>query len=264
MSTSDLNAAKSLIQQKRYAEARALLKTIDHPTAAKWLARLDEIDPPEPTPAVVKPSVKQRPRSDALSVVITLALIFLAGVVIYQQIQLNNLSRIVGVLETDISTVRTMDPTSLSSRIALLELDVSDLVSVVNSHASDINTLSFNLQRVSAVANNADRYAHSHNSFSDAALKTEISPVDNALGRLLTLHGVSFSWNSEAYPDLLLESGRDYGVLAQELAEVFPELVTTDDETGLLRVDYEGLIPILIEALREQQQQIDELRTMLS
>jgi hypothetical protein len=49
MSKQKMLAARELIQEKRYAEARALLKTIDDPKAKEWLKKLDEIDPPFPT-----------------------------------------------------------------------------------------------------------------------------------------------------------------------------------------------------------------------
>ena len=48
MSTTKFSAAKEFIQEKKYDEARSILKTMDHPTATKWLAKLDEIDPPFP------------------------------------------------------------------------------------------------------------------------------------------------------------------------------------------------------------------------
>lgn len=44
-------AAKELIQEHKYDEARGILKTINHPTAKKWLRRIDELDPPFPEPA---------------------------------------------------------------------------------------------------------------------------------------------------------------------------------------------------------------------
>jgi hypothetical protein len=50
MSKAKLAAAKELIQEKRYAEARALLKTVNNPTAARWLERLDHIAPQSVTP----------------------------------------------------------------------------------------------------------------------------------------------------------------------------------------------------------------------
>jgi hypothetical protein len=55
MSETKLAAAKELIQEKRYDEARVLLRTVNHPTATKWLAKLDNIDPPS----------RQTPRQDS-------------------------------------------------------------------------------------------------------------------------------------------------------------------------------------------------------
>ncbi|MDX2139220.1 MAG: hypothetical protein SF123_14120 [Chloroflexota bacterium] len=49
MSDAKFNAAREFINEKRYAEARMILKTMNHPTATRWLARLDEIDPSFPT-----------------------------------------------------------------------------------------------------------------------------------------------------------------------------------------------------------------------
>lgn len=59
MSKAKLVAAKELIQEKRYAEARALLKTVNSPTATRWLEQLDRIDPPRNYP-IMRPA--QPPR----------------------------------------------------------------------------------------------------------------------------------------------------------------------------------------------------------
>ena len=52
------------------------------------------------------------------------------------------------------------------------------------------------------------------------------------------------------------------GVLAQEIQEVFPELVT-EDGNEMLAVNYQGLVPVLINALKDQQNEIDELKEMV-
>jgi hypothetical protein len=49
------------------------------------------------------------------------------------------------------------------------------------------------------------------------------------------------------------------GVLAQDIQKVFPELVSTDDR-DMLAVNYQGLVPVLINALKEQQSEIDGLK----
>lgn len=88
---------------------------------------------------------------------------------------------------------------------------------------------------------------------SDLNLKTDIKPLENPLTRLLSLRGVSFSWKDETHG-----KDREIGVIAQEVEKVFPEVVNTVTDHKL--VNYIGLIPVLIEAIKEQQKQIDELR----
>jgi hypothetical protein len=63
MSKNKLMAAKELIQEKRYAEARAILKTVDHPTAREWLAKLDKIAPEKQESALKKLLMPRRGRS---------------------------------------------------------------------------------------------------------------------------------------------------------------------------------------------------------
>ena len=62
-----------------------------------------------------------------------------------------------------------------------------------------------------------------------------------------------------------LESKRlnHIGFIAQEVEEVFPELVNRNPENDLRSVDYISLIPVLVEAIKEQQQQIDDLKQQL-
>jgi uncharacterized protein YoxC len=250
MSKERMLEARQLIQQKRYDEARKILKTVDHPTAREWMRKLDA-DAPRKTPLWIP----------LFSLVSIAVIIILSVTIIRLQQQLNSIS---AQVTTHDSTIQELD-----SHVQILDTDLDGAIRVVNSHASDINalasdisSLASNLSVVAAVADNADRYAHSHD-FSDMTLKVGISEIDSPLERILTLHGISFTWDGSAYPELSLESGRDYGVLAQEVAQVFPELVITDPDPGLLMVDYQGLIPIMIEAVREQQLQIDALRTVV-
>lgn len=273
MSEAKLVHARELIQQKRYDEARRLLKSIDHPTAVEWLAKLDVIDSSQPAEhTIVTPTTTAKANSGVplLSILSTLIIVILTVLVITQQFRLNTLSSNVSALatmldshESDIVslTENINEALILTRRVSALEGNFDDLVNVVNSHASDINSLASDIRSVARVADNANRYAHSHG-YSDSELKTDLTEIYDPLNRILSLRGVVFAWNNSAYPDLPLEIGRDYGVLAQDVREVFPELVTEDEETGLLRVDYEGLIPILIEAIRAQQQEIDELRSL--
>jgi len=87
------------------------------------------------------------------------------------------------------------------------------------------------------------------NSTSDLNLKENIKTVENSLNTLTQLRGVSFDWK---------ETGRSsYGVIAQELEEVLPHLVITKD---LKTVNYNGLIGVLIEAVKELSEEVKELK----
>ena len=88
------------------------------------------------------------------------------------------------------------------------------------------------------------------NSLSDENLKKDISTVDGAVDKVKQLRGVDYTWKES--------EEKSIGVIAQELREVLPELVS-ESENGL-SVNYNGIIGVLIEAIKEQQRQIDELK----
>ena len=87
------------------------------------------------------------------------------------------------------------------------------------------------------------------NSTSDINLKENVQTVNNALETISALRGVSFDWK---------ETGRgSYGVIAQELEEVLPDLVNTGEVKS---VNYNGIIGVLIEAIKELKKEIEELK----
>jgi hypothetical protein len=91
------------------------------------------------------------------------------------------------------------------------------------------------------------------NSTSDINLKENIKPLEDSLNKVLQLNGVSFDWKETQQPSV--------GVIAQELEKVFPELVKTGENKS---VNYNGLIGVLIEAVKEQQKQIEELKKQIN
>ncbi|HWO58406.1 MAG TPA: tail fiber domain-containing protein [bacterium] len=97
---------------------------------------------------------------------------------------------------------------------------------------------------------------------SDERFKTNIATVDDALAIVGRLRGVRYQWRANEFPERHFEPGAQYGVIAQEVREVLPELIRTRED-GYLSVEYNGLIPLLIEGMKEQQRQIDELKTAL-
>jgi len=96
-------------------------------------------------------------------------------------------------------------------------------------------------------------------STSDKQLKNNIIVISDPIGKIQSINGVTFEW-AEGAPNHL--KGADYGVIAQEIEEVLPLAVTTRD-TGHKAVKYEKIIPLLIEAVKDQQKQIDELKAKL-
>ena len=80
---------------------------------------------------------------------------------------------------------------------------------------------------------------------SDAALKRNINPIENALDKILNIHGVEFDWDGSK-----LYSGHDVGVLAQDVEKQLPEAVGTRYD-GFKGVNYHKIIPLIVEAIRE-------------
>jgi hypothetical protein len=96
---------------------------------------------------------------------------------------------------------------------------------------------------------------------SDIALKNIKEKVPNALDSVLKLNGYKFDWKE---PNEIANIKEDIGVIAQEVEEFFPELVRKNEDTGMKSVRYQGLISVLIEAIKEQQNQIDDLQKQIN
>jgi hypothetical protein len=110
---------------------------------------------------------------------------------------------------------------------------------------------------------------------SDRKLKQDIHELSGALDIVRKLKPKDYLFNTKQYSALNLPTTRQYGLIAQDLEEVLPSLVNTAqipvrvNEKGeremeeIKAVNYTELIPVLIKAMQEQQEQIDELKEML-
>ena len=111
---------------------------------------------------------------------------------------------------------------------------------------------------------------------SDKRLKHNIQPIENALAKVNSLNGMTYQWNELGRqhgwePDMEI---REAGVFAQDVQVVLPEAVRLapfDNDKGVsksgenfLTVKYEKIVPLLIEAIKEQQTQIEELKSQIS
>jgi hypothetical protein len=113
---------------------------------------------------------------------------------------------------------------------------------VINSGRNIINVVNGSFSGIVTASN--------INSTSDINLKTNIQTVENALDTVSQLRGVSFDWK---------ETGKgSYGVIAQELEEILPELVNSGDVKS---VNYNGLVGVLIESIKELKKEVEELKT---
>ena len=91
---------------------------------------------------------------------------------------------------------------------------------------------------------------------SDERLKSEITPIQNPLEKINSISGNSFIWNEEKQN---IYKGKDYGVVAQEIEKILPELVETR-ESGYKAVKYDKLVSLLIEGIKELSQEVTKLK----
>lgn len=89
---------------------------------------------------------------------------------------------------------------------------------------------------------------------SDIRLKENIRPLQSPLDKLTSINGFSFQMKGDP------KHATEYGVSAQDVQKVFPELVSPVSQNGTLGVNYSGLIAPMIEAIKEQQAQIEALK----
>ena len=91
---------------------------------------------------------------------------------------------------------------------------------------------------------------------SDARLKANIISLGSTLAKVLQIDGKSYTMKKDE------KKKQKIGVLAQDIEKVFPELVS--ESNGVKSVNYQGLVPVLINALKEQQTEIDTYRDEVS
>ena len=118
-------------------------------------------------------------------------------------------------------------------------------------------------------------YTGSLYKISDAMFKTNLRPVDGALEKILALEPRKYSYDRGRHAGVSLPHGEHYGLIAQEVEEVLPELVgdllhpgrpslrgdePEEESFGYKGINYIELIPILVQAIKEQQQTIEDLK----
>lgn len=95
-------------------------------------------------------------------------------------------------------------------------------------------------------------------SCSDIRYKTNLIPVSNVLSSVLSLHPIYYNWRKE-FKEKGFTNDRQIGFSAQEIEKFFPEMVQTNAD-GYKAVDYSRMAPVLVEAIKEQQKEMNELK----
>jgi Chaperone of endosialidase len=96
---------------------------------------------------------------------------------------------------------------------------------------------------------------------SDIRLKKNVAPLNLSLEKLIQLNGYTYNWICKDR-----DQRQQIGLIAQEVQKLYPQLVTEtkgDNDETTLGVNYIGLIPVMIESIKEQQKQIDELKLLV-
>ena len=98
---------------------------------------------------------------------------------------------------------------------------------------------------------------------SDRRIKKNIKPLSRPLEKILKLEGKSFNWKNKDDDNTI------HGLIAQEVREVIPEIVrempkNPEEKDPMLGITYIDLIPFLIESIKDQQNQIDELKKQIN
>jgi len=91
---------------------------------------------------------------------------------------------------------------------------------------------------------------------SDKRFKKEINSLTNNLKSLYDITGSTYYLDQESYPERGFTSRKQIGLIAQEVQKVYPELVQEDHE-GMLALNYDGMVPILVEAVKELDQKTE-------
>jgi len=90
---------------------------------------------------------------------------------------------------------------------------------------------------------------------SDLRLKKNLVIIDNPIDKLMQLNGYSYQWRED--------DSHQYGVIAQEVEKILPYAVSTGND-GIKGVSYNQIIPVLIEAVKEQKKELEELKNILA
>ena len=109
---------------------------------------------------------------------------------------------------------------------------------------------------------------------SDARVKENVKDIENGLDKILELHPISYDIKESFYDSIPDKEGKQYamehggknriGFISQEVQQIMPELVSEEPQSGLLGINTIDMIPYLVQAIKEQQKEIEDLKELLN
>ena len=112
------------------------------------------------------------------------------------------------------------------------------------------NAPNYDLDVRGTIGNNTTLY------HSDKRWKQDIRDLDGSLDKVMKLQGVQYKWRQNEYPEMNFPDGEQIGLIAQDVEQIIPEVVNESTD-GYKSLDYAKLVSVLIESIKEQQEQID-------
>ena len=101
-----------------------------------------------------------------------------------------------------------------------------------------------------------------YGSVSDVSYKENIKPITGALNLVDKLQGVTFDWKEDTDTNKMVGIKEDIGFIAQDVEKVLPTLVR-ENENGKLSIRDKGIVPVLVEAIKELKAEIEELKKQI-
>lgn len=157
-------------------------------------------------------------------------------------------------LGNDVAIVYNTDNNALEFRLGGAGTETK----VVMNDAGNVGIGELNPANILAVVqgSDSDPIADAWTTYSSRRWKTNIEPIDGALNKVQRLSGVTYDWKANGKHDI--------GLIAEEVGEVIPEVVSYEENgKDAKSVDYSRLVAVLIEAVKEQQKEIEQQKTTI-
>jgi hypothetical protein len=168
----------------------------------------------------------------------------------------SNASQSIFRVRDDGTTIADFDDDEITFQ---LPTTIRDEVKIFNSDLSLLGATPGDISAANGVFSGTVTASCGVLSCSDIRYKKNIIEIPSVLEKLNKISGVYYDWDTENFSDMGFSDDRQVGIIAQELEAIFPELVKTKDD-GYKVVAYDKLAPIVLQAVKEQQDIIEQLQ----